>query len=69
MNGYIGVRNACERQDHSENNHKRNYQSPIAVDLHQGYAWSPYHFALIVDKLARRVHDEIPWCMSANIVQ
>ena len=36
---------------------------PLTVGLHQGFALSPYPFALIMDELTRHMQDEVPWCM------
>nr|GEU91894.1 hypothetical protein [Tanacetum cinerariifolium] len=36
---------------------------PVEVGLHQGSTISPYLFALILDKLSRGIHEDIPWCL------
>ena len=36
---------------------------PIDIGLHQGSVLSPFLFAIVMDKLARGIQDEIPWCM------
>ena len=35
----------------------------IIVGLHQGFALSPYLFALVMDELTRHMQDKVPWCM------
>ena len=35
----------------------------ITIELHQGFALSPFLFAIVMDELTRTIQDEIPWCM------
>jgi hypothetical protein len=35
----------------------------IRIGLHQGSSLSPYLFALVMDKVARDIQGDIPWCM------
>ena len=35
----------------------------ITIGLHQGFALSPFLFAIVMDELTRTIHDGIPWCM------
>ena len=35
----------------------------IIVGLHQGFALSPYIFALVMDELTRHMQNKVPWCM------
>ena len=35
----------------------------ITIGLHQGYALSPYLFALVMDELTKHIQDDIPWFM------
>jgi hypothetical protein len=36
---------------------------PIKIGLHQGSAFGPYLFALVMDEVTRDVQGSIPWCM------
>ena len=36
---------------------------PLKIGLHQGSAFSPYIFALVMDVVTRDIQGEIPWCM------
>ena len=35
----------------------------IIVGLNQGFALSPYLFALVMDELTKHMQDKIPWCI------
>ena len=35
----------------------------ITIELHQGYALSPFLFDIVMDELTRTIQNEIPWCM------
>jgi len=35
----------------------------ITIGLHQGSAFSPFLFVILMDELTRAIQDEIPWCM------
>jgi hypothetical protein len=35
----------------------------INIGLHQGWALSPYLFALVMDEVTRGIQGGIPWCM------
>ena len=35
----------------------------VTISLHQGTTFSPYLFALIMDKLSTHIPRNIPWCM------
>ena len=36
---------------------------PIKIGLHQGSAFSPYLFALVMDEVTRDIQGDVPWCM------
>ena len=36
---------------------------PITIVLHQGWALSPFLFALVMDELTKSIQEEVPWCM------
>ena len=36
---------------------------PITVELHQGSAFSPYIFGLVMDEVTKDIQGDIPWCM------
>ena len=36
---------------------------PITLAVHQGFALSPFLFAIVMDELTRSIQDGIPWCM------
>ena len=36
---------------------------PITIRVHQGSTLSPFLFAVVMDKITKSIHEDIPWCM------
>ncbi|XP_070006545.1 secreted RxLR effector protein 78-like [Nicotiana sylvestris] len=36
---------------------------PVGMGLHQGFALSPFLFALVMDPLTHHIQRDVPWCM------
>ena len=36
---------------------------PITIGVHQGSTLNPFLFAIVMDKITKSIHEDIPWCM------